>query len=242
VDSSGYPYSAVPSAGFVTSSFRNDELMPKIAQAGSRKVAGVIVRQVRRSEFGAAAQVLGRGMCDNPANLRVFQISDKQRRGQSLTRFFRVVLDGLYRRGLVLGAFRSDTLMGVCGVSRPGFCQPTTIEKLCIVPVVACGNPLGTTVRMLKWAADWARRDPPNLHWHVGPVVVDPVFQSQGVGGAMLAAFCASIDQYAAHAYLETDKCRNVRFYQRFGFEVTAQAEVLGVTNWFMSRAPRQLL
>jgi ribosomal protein S18 acetylase RimI-like enzyme len=216
--------------------------MPQIAQALLKKTAGVVIRQVRCCEFAAAAQVLGRGMCDNPEDLRVFQIPDRQRRGQALTRFFGVVLDGLYRRGLVLGAFRGETLVGVCGVARPGFCQPTTIEKLCIVPVVVYGNPLGTTVRMLKWAGDWARRDPPKSHWHLGPVAVDPVFQGQGVGGAMLAAFCASIDQYSAHAYLETDKHRNVRFYRRFGFEVIAQAEVLGVRNWFMSRAPRPLL
>ena len=36
--------------------------------------------------------------------------------------------------------------------------------------------------------------------------------------------------------YLETDKSENVRFYQKFGFTVVAQAEILGVANWFMSR------
>lgn len=35
---------------------------------------------------------------------------------------------------------------------------------------------------------------------------------------------------------LETDKSENVRFYDRFGFTVRGQAEVIGVQNWFMQR------
>jgi hypothetical protein len=51
-----------------------------------------------------------------------------------------------------------------------------------------------------------------------------------------MADFCTRMDQCAGLAYLETDKRENVRFYRRFGFAVVAQAEVLGVRNWFMSR------
>jgi len=39
--------------------------------------------------------------------------------------------------------------------------------------------------------------------------------------------------------YLETDKRENVRFYERFGFEVIAREPVIGVPNWFMRREPR---
>jgi hypothetical protein len=52
----------------------------------------------------------------------------------------------------------------------------------------------------------------------------------------MLAAFCAHMDYWSAPSYLETDKAENVRFYQKFGFTLVAEAEVLGVPNWFMSR------
>ena len=37
-------------------------------------------------------------------------------------------------------------------------------------------------------------------------------------------------------AYLETDKEINARFYERFGFEVVGEEQVLGVRNWFMTR------
>ena len=165
-------------------------------------------------------------------------MAENQRSCESLTRFFEPVLKGLYQRGLVLGAFLDGTLAGVCGAARPGFCQPGILEKLRLVPVVVWGNPIGTTARVIKWAGDWASRDLRESHWHLGPVAVDPPLQRRGIGGTMLAAFCASTDAYGAVAYLETDKLQNVPFYQKFGFGVIATAEVLGVPNWFMCRKP----
>jgi hypothetical protein len=41
-----------------------------------------------------------------------------------------------------------------------------------------------------------------------------------------------------AVSYLETDKEINVRFYERFGFEIVGKANVLGVPNWFMNKMP----
>jgi hypothetical protein len=55
----------------------------------------------------------------------------------------------------------------------------------------------------------------------------------------MMTAYCARLDDAAQLGYLETDKPGNVAFYQRHGFETSAQAEVLGVQNWFMRRRPR---
>lgn len=52
----------------------------------------------------------------------------------------------------------------------------------------------------------------------------------------MLAAFAARMDAAHQPAYLETDKPENVRFYQRFGFQVTSEATVLSTPNWFMWR------
>src|SRR5262249_31808157 len=165
-------------------------------------MTGITVRELRPLELREAAKILGRGMCDNPGNVEVFRMAEKQHRCGSLTRFFEPVLKGLYQRGLVLGAFHDGTLAGVCGAARPGFCQPGILEKLRLVPVVVCGNPIGTTVRVIKWTGDWASRDLCESHWHLGPVAVDPPLQRRGIGGTMLAAFCASIDAYGAVAYL----------------------------------------
>src|SRR5262245_36965854 len=194
------------------------------------------LRELQRAELKEAAQLLGRGMRDNPANVRAFGIQDSDRRRRALARIFVPVLHGLYRRGLILGAFRDGSLVGVCGMARPGLCQPTTLEKLSVIPSVVFGNPLGTPVRVLKWVGEWARRDLAEPHWHLGPVATDSHLQGQGIGSAMLLDFCGRMDDCGALSYLETDKFENVRFYQKFGFTVIAESEILGVPNWFMSR------
>ena len=201
----------------------------------------VTLRELQPADLDSAAQLLGCGMSDNPVNLRAFAIVGSARRQKALARFFRPVLSGLYRRGLIYGAFCNEALVGVCGIARPGFCQPAVLEKLSIVPALVLGTPGGTTFRVLKWAGEWAQHDPLQTHWHLGPVAVDPRFWGRGIGSAMLTAFCAHMDAYGACSYLETDRRENVRFYQRFHFEVLGETAVLGVPNWFMLRRGRTL-
>jgi len=127
----------------------------------------------------------------------------------------------------------------VCGMARPSLCQPTLGEKVRVVPAVVFGNPVGALLRVMRWNREWGRRDPSEPHWHLGPVAVDSHLRGKGIGGGMLASFCRHMDRKGALSYLETDKPENVGFYQKFGFVVTAEAKVLGVANWFMSRAPQ---
>ena len=57
----------------------------------------------------------------------------------------------------------------------------------------------------------------------------------------LLRVFCERMDGAGEAAYLETDKEINVRFYERFGFEVVGGEEVRGVMpNWFMTRRERK--
>ena len=201
----------------------------------------LVLRLLRSDELEEAAQLVGRGMRDNPSNMEVFPILDGERRSNAMGRFFVPVLRGVYQRWLVLGAIRADRLVAICGMARPGFCQSQVIEKIKVLPAAVIGNPVKTPVRILNWVGEWARRDPSEPHWHLGPVAVEPFFQGQGIGTAMLNAFCMVVDGTGAHAYLETDKRENVRLYQRFGFTVAESAKVLGVPNWFMSRVSRAI-
>jgi GNAT superfamily N-acetyltransferase len=201
-----------------------------------RQNTSLTVRRLQREELVDAAGLVGRGMSDNPANVRAFAMRSREYRSRALARFFVPVLQGLYLRGSILGAIGNGTLVGVCGIARPGLCQPAFLEKLRVLPALAFSNSPATPLRVLRWVGEWARRDPRESHWHLGPVVVDPHRQGHGIGTAMLRAFCAMVDDCRSLSYLETDKSENVRFYEKFGFTVVAEAEVLGVANWFMSR------
>src|SRR5262249_10541678 len=93
--------------------------------------------------------------------------------------------------------------------------------------------------RSLKMMNVWAKHDPRERHWHVGPIGVDPTSQGRGVGKALLESFLSTVDAQRLPAYLETDVDRNVKLYEKFGFEVIGREEINGVNNRFMWRSPR---
>ncbi len=193
------------------------------------------IRDLTPGETDAAAAVLGRGMRDNPLHVRAFG-ADSDPRERTLTRIFQGVLRQYVSKGVILGAFDSDALVGVCAMVEPGRCQPSGGERLRLLPEAIAGAGLGGTVRLLKWVGAWARHDPREPHWHLGPVGIERHRQGQGIGTALLRAFCQRMDALGAMAYLETDKRENVTFYERFGFQVTVEEPVLETPNWFMAR------
>ncbi len=193
------------------------------------------IRELATTETPAGAAVLSRGMRDNPLHLQAFGPRPEVR-AAALLRLFRVLLRQYASKGALLGALSEGGLVGVCGMVAPGRCQPTAREKVSLAGALVAGSGLASTARVLRCSLRWSAYDPSQVHWHLGPVGVDRERQGQGVGGAMLRAFCQRMDDAGSMAYLETDKQENVAFYRRFGFGVTAEAAVLGVRNWFMAR------
>ena len=175
-------------------------------------------------------------MKDNPLHVRVFG-ANPDRREAALIRMFEALLRQYMSKGEILGAFSSSTLIGVCGMVQPGSCQPTGAEKLRLLPAIVAGSSLGGTVRVLRWNVAWSGQDPKEAHWHLGPVAIERHLQGKGVGSELLREFCSRMDASDSMAYLEIDKRENVPFYERFGFQVTAEQQVLGVPNWFMVRS-----
>ena len=89
---------------------------------------------------------------------------------------------------------------------------------------------------MRKWGSIWAKHHPDKPHCHLEAIGVLPERQGQGVGSLLLKHFCAYVDELKQAAYLEADQPKNVRFYERFGFNVVEEASVLSLPNWFMWR------
>lgn len=63
---------------------------------------------------------------------------------------------------------------------------------------------------------------PPEPHWYLPLVGVDPAFQGSGVGSALLRHALRECDRQQLPAYLEATTPRNQRLYQRHGFEALA--------------------
>ncbi len=194
----------------------------------------VVISDMARHEVAFAAGVLGRGMRDLP-NVVAAYGDDPLRRLRFGERMFRPLLSMMKQAPLC--ARRGDWIVGVCGLAPPDACQFTQPQKLRMMPALISAGP-GILSRMLRWQASWSGRDPEERHWHLGPVAVEPGLQGMGIGSQMMDRFCARMDSEGEVAYLETETPENVRFYERFGFETIAEAEVLGNPNWFMRREP----
>ena len=198
----------------------------------------VSVRELSPAELTDAAGVLGRGMRDNPLHVRAFG-EDAGAREAGLVALFEPMLTRHHaERGVVLGAFLSAQLVGVCAMVPPGRCQPSLRTMLALLPALAGRGDATLVLRMANWMTQWSRRDPEANHWHLGPIGVERHLQRRGVGTALLNDCCRRLDATSTPAYLETDKPGNVAFYERFGFQVVSDGPVLGVPNWFMVRTP----
>ena len=84
-----------------------------------------------------------------------------------------------------------------------------------------------------------AAHDLDEPHWHVGPVGVEPGFQSIGMGRAVMRLLCADFDEYGRVSWVKTAKAKNVGFYNGLGFEVVEESPMLAAHLWFMRRQPR---
>ena len=181
--------------------------------------------------------VLARGMRDNPLHVAAFG-NDPEIRQKT---FYRLMSGAITSRDFshtLVARSEDGAIVGVCGMMPPGECQPDLRGQLLFMPtLVRIG--VRSSGRVMRWMGTWGKHDPQGRHWHVGPLAVDAHLQGRGVGGRLMQVFCAQMDAAGDDAYLETDKEINVRFYERFGFEVVDEEEVLGVTNWFMHRTGR---
>jgi len=53
----------------------------------------------------------------------------------------------------------------------------------------------------------------------------------------LMGRYIKRLNQAGIAGYLETDKPENVKFYEKFGFRVTREEELIGVPTWYMWRA-----
>ena len=180
-----------------------------------------------------AGRVLGAAFTSSPLERAVRgPIDERQRRGLVTAYTATCRLPGQVRI-----AITEQPIVGVIRWVESPHCQLRLWEKLKMAPT-AIGAFGRNLPKALTWVSVWSKRDASRPHVHLGPIGVTPELQGRGIGSQMLSLYCEELDVVGKAGYLETDKPENVRLYERFGFEVQDQAELFGVKNWFMWRAP----
>jgi GNAT superfamily N-acetyltransferase len=182
-----------------------------------------------------AAQVLARAFRDNPLNRAVIGSRDPSRRERTNVYGLRAVLPVARRHGLALAARRSGVLVAALVATAPHY-YPLPAPPLWARARTLLGQGLRVSGR---WAEVFRALDaahPPEPHWYLGTLGVDPKLQGCGVGTALLCHWLERVDADSRPAYLETDRPENLAFYGRRGFETCQELEVLGAPIWCMRR------
>ncbi|THB64705.1 MAG: N-acetyltransferase [Desulfovibrio sp.] len=181
---------------------------------------------MEHSDIPACARVLSEAMLSNPLHEAVFLgTGERERR----------LIEGMFLdlfSALPAIVYVAKEKSRIVGVMRMKSCQGRPIPDVAQNPE----DETDPAWRKSVWHAEWARRDPSEQHWHLGPIGVLPPHQGTGVGSLFMQRFCAEVDACGATAYLETDLTKNVRFYEKFGFRLIEESDIFGVTNRYMTR------
>jgi ribosomal protein S18 acetylase RimI-like enzyme len=183
---------------------------------------------LEKSDISEASRVLSKAMLKVPLHIAVFQGQGEKERKIIEKMFFELLSD------LPGITFLARINRQIVGVMRMKSCYGSKVSNE-HDPTEDVNN---LDWRKLYWHNEWARHDPLNQHWHLGPVGVLPSHQGKGIGTKLLNRFCQEVDACSAPAYLETDTDKNVRFYERFGFEVENETQIFDVKNRYMWRPP----
>ena len=183
---------------------------------------------LEKSDISESSRVLSEAMLNVPLHIAVFQGHGEKERKLIEKMFFELLSD------LPGITFLARMNRQIVGVMRMKTCSGSKFSN----EHAQTGDLTNLDWRKSYWHNEWARHDPLDQHWHLGPVGVLPSHQGKGIGTKLLSRFCQEVDACLSPAYLETDTDKNVRFYERFGFEVVKETEIFDVKNRYMWRPP----
>lgn len=194
----------------------------------------VIIEQLKKGEIRDSARVLALAFSTRPGLIKMLKGQrDKERRAVAHFGF-----ELKHLPGNVLVAKKGNRVVGVIRYTDWPHCQLSPLQTLRYLPTMLI-EMRSTALHHARQGLTWDRLDPKQPHWHINPIAVIPEMHRQGIGSQLLSHFCQQMDRKSDKAYLETDKSEYVRLYERFGFEVTGEADVRGKHFWFMWRQPR---
>jgi len=149
--------------------------------------------------------------------------------------FFRLRLRDLLEQEEV---WTSDDLAGGALWALPDRWRTTPREILRWMPVM--GRRLGRRLPLALYGlAQIEQLHPAEPHMYLAVLGTDPEREGEGIGGRLMAPVLEECDRDGVAAYLESSKERNLAYYARFGFRVTAELDLpRGPRVWGMWRDP----
>ncbi len=195
---------------------------------------------LQASQLNDAGDLLGRGFYDDPLSAYLFP--DEARRLDQLRWLYRGSARYAHRYG---ETFTTPGLEGVALWLPPERPYPHQLGMvrvgLGLAPLRFGLGWLRRSVNAMNQLEAAHKRDVAPRHWYLFLLGVEPSHQRQGIGGRLIEPVLSRAAADGVTCYLDTTNERNVRFYQKHGFEVITAGEVPrgGPRFWTMTRQPR---
>lgn len=196
--------------------------------------------RLKTSEYDRIASVMGRAFFDY--NLMVYAQAAEWRRLTASTVLYGGLIWDCLTRGEVYGTSDGAGIAGWLGPDTPlsTFFQQVQAGLLRLPFVFGPGG----FMKLLAYDAVARRlhhQYASEPHWFLLAIGVEPSQQGRGLGSQLLAPMLARADAERMPCWLDTHEEKNVRLYQRHGFEISERAEVPGhpLPVYGMLRRPR---
>ncbi len=207
-------------------------------QTASAPQGGAAPRKLAPDEREAAAQALVRAFWDDPLMMYFFP-EDGLRR---------TLLPILMRGAVKLAAPHRETFTAEAAPIGAALWLPPGKSKIPLASILRIMLPdvwrwrPRSLRRFLAVMDEFDKKHPKQDHWYLMVLGVDPPRQGQGLGGLLMSDVLGRADRDGLDAYLETQKARNVLFYEKHGFTVVEHFDCdggRGPESWTMLRTPR---
>lgn len=196
-----------------------------------------VIETAAAADVPAVADLLARAFRDNPGFVGILRGDGPEQRQRVLEGCMRGFCSAVLRSGTI-ELIRDGGAPVATMLSFAAGQYPLPPAGQLIVAGAVMRARLARTHRFLRADLVMQRQHPREPHAYLWFLGSDPEHQGRGLGSQLLRAFTARCDAARTLGYLETDRERNVRLYERHGFTVVRDAIVPGMDSrmWFMQR------
>ena len=184
-----------------------------------------------------AAEVIARAFQDYPNSVAMFP--DESKRLKKLTIFSQITV--LY--GLTYGEVyaTSPNLEGIIIIFPPNNSYKSFLKMIRCggirLPFIVGLTALKRVIHHLLYLDAAHKRITPFPHWYLEFLCIDPKYQGKGFGSLLLKSIIKRIDKEKLPFYCETNKIKNVNFFESNGFTVAEKFYVLeNIPKWCLLR------
>ena len=131
-------------------------------------------------------------------------------------------------------------LHGVAVWCPPGYAGAGLLRQLSLAPRWAACAGWSRLPRVWAATTTLARAHPDVPHYRLSLLAVEPAWQGEGLGAALLEPVLARCDRDGIVASLKTANERTIGLYERLGFEVVRvlRSPAGAPTVWLLNRSP----